>query len=157
MSLSNLTHTNHRKPARRVGRGIGSGMGKTSTRGVKGQNARSGGGVRPGFEGGQTPIYRRLGKFGFNNKVFRVEYAPVNIGSLKIFDDGTVVTQALLVEKHLVAKNKLVKILGNGTLTKKLEVHADKFSAAAKKAIEDQGGQAIVDEKVVTEEKEEAL
>ena len=129
---------------KRLGRGIGSGLGKTSGKGHKGQWARSGGGVRPGFEGGQTPIARRLPKRGFNNK-FRVEYDIVNVSSLNVYESGTVVTPELLEETGLVSgKNGGVKVLGNGHLTKKLTVKADKFSASAKSAIEAAGGVAEV-------------
>ena len=129
---------------KRLGRGIGSGLGKTSGKGHKGQWARSGGGVRPGFEGGQTPLARRLPKRGFNNK-FRVEYDVVNVESLNVFDNGTVVTPALLAETRIVnGKKGGVKVLGNGHLTKKLTVQADKFSASAKAAIEAAGGVAEV-------------
>ena len=130
---------------KRLGRGIGSGLGKTSGKGHKGQWARSGGGVRPGFEGGQTPIARRLPKRGFNNK-WAVTYDVVNVESLNMFEEGTVVTVELLAEKRLVSgkNNGGVKILGNGHLTKKLTVQADKFSASAKSAIEAAGGVAEV-------------
>ena len=130
---------------KRLGRGIGSGLGKTSGKGHKGQWARSGGGVRPGFEGGQTPIARRLPKRGFNNK-WAVTYDIVNVESLNMFEEGTVVTVELLAEKRLVTgkNNGGVKILGNGHLTKKLTVQADKFSASAKSAIEAAGGVAEV-------------
>ena len=129
---------------KRLGRGIGSGLGKTSGKGHKGQWARSGGGVRPGFEGGQTPIARRLPKRGFNNK-FRVEYDVVNVESLNVFDNGTVDTPALLAETRIVnGKKGGIKVLGNGHLTKKLTVQADKFSASAKEAIEAAGGVAEV-------------
>ena len=132
-------------PEKRLGRGIGSGLGKTSGKGHKGQWARSGGGVRPGFEGGQTPIARRLPKRGFNNK-FAIEYDIVNVGDLNVFEDGTVVTPELLAEKGIVTvkRNGGVKVLGNGQLTKKLTVKADKFSASAKSAIEAAGGVAEV-------------
>ena len=127
---------------KRLGRGIGSGLGKTSGKGHKGQWARSGGGVRPGFEGGQTPIARRLPKRGFNNK-FRVEYDVVNVEALNLFDNDTVVTYELLAEHRIVGgKHNGLKVLGNGTLTKKLTVKADKFSASAKQAIESAGGVA---------------
>lgn len=131
--------------AKRLGRGIGSGLGKTSGKGHKGQWARSGGGVRPGFEGGQTPIARRLPKRGFNNK-FAVVYDIVNVDSLNVFDEGTVVTPELLAERGIVTikNNGGIKILGNGQLTKKLTVKADKFSASAKAAIEAAGGVAEV-------------
>ena len=130
---------------KRLGRGIGSGLGKTSGKGHKGQWARSGGGVRPGFEGGQTPIARRLPKRGFNNK-WAVTYDVVNVESLNVFEEGTVVTVELLAEKRLVSgkNNGGVKVLGNGHLTKKLTVQADKFSASAKSAIEAAGGVAEV-------------
>ena len=130
---------------KRLGRGIGSGLGKTSGKGHKGQWARSGGGVRPGFEGGQTPLARRLPKRGFNNK-WAVTYDVVNVESLNVFEEGTVVTVELLAEKRLVSgkNNGGVKILGNGHLTKKLTVQADKFSASAKSAIEAAGGVAEV-------------
>ena len=131
--------------AKRLGRGIGSGLGKTSGKGHKGQWARSGGGVRPGFEGGQTPLARRLPKRGFNNK-FRVEYDIVNVEALNAFDNDAVVTPELLAEKRLVngKTNGGVKVLGGGNLTKKLTVKADKFSASAKAAIEAAGGVAEV-------------
>ncbi len=128
----------------RVGRGVGSGNGKTSGRGQKGQNARTSGGVRLGFEGGQMPIYRRLPKRGFNN-INHNEYAIVNIASLNKFKEGTVVTPALLVESGLVRKEfDGVKILGNGELTVKLTVQANKFSKSAVEAIEKAGGKAEV-------------
>lgn len=128
---------------KRLGRGIGSGLGKTSGKGHKGQWARSGGGVRPGFEGGQTPLVRRLPKRGFNNK-FAVNYDIVNVEVLNVFDEGTVVTLELLAERRIVngKNNGGVKVLGNGHLTKKLTVKADKFSASAKAAIEAAGGVA---------------
>ncbi|OCS88019.1 50S ribosomal protein L15 [Caryophanon tenue] len=129
-----------RKVRNRVGRGIGSGNGKTSGRGHKGQNSRSGGGVRPGFEGGQNPLFRRLPKRGFTN-VNRKEYAIVNVETLNRFEDGAEVTAALLLETGVVSNEKAgIKILGNGELTKKLTVKAHKFSASAKEAIENAGG-----------------
>lgn len=130
---------------KRLGRGIGSGLGKTSGKGHKGQWARSGGGVRPGFEGGQIPLARRLPKRGFNNK-FAIEYDIVNLDSLNVFEDGTVVTPELLAENGIVTvkNNGGVKVLGNGQLTKKLTVKADKFSASAKAAIEAAGSVAEV-------------
>ena len=129
---------------KRLGRGIGSGLGKTSGKGHKGQWARSGGGVRPGFEGGQTPLVRRLPKRGFNNK-FAVKYDIVNLDALNVFEEGTVVTPELLADLRIVTnKNNGVKVLGNGQLTKKLTVKADKFSASAKAAIEAAGGVAEV-------------
>jgi large subunit ribosomal protein L15 len=133
-----------RKERNRVGRGIGSGNGKTSGRGHKGQNARSGGGVRIGFEGGQTPLFRRLPKRGFTN-INRKEYAIVNLDALNRFEDGTEVTPELLLETGVVSKLKAgVKILGNGQIEKKLTVKAHKFSSAAKEAIEAAGGKTEV-------------
>ena len=130
-----------KKDRKRVGRGPGSGNGKTSGKGHKGQNARSGGGVRPGFEGGQLPLYRRLSKRGFNNYNFRTVYATVNVSDLEVFEEGTVVTKELLIEKGLVKKElDGIKVLGNGELTKKLTVKANKFSASAKAKIENVGG-----------------
>ncbi len=129
---------------RRVGRGIGSGTGKTSGKGHKGQNARSGGGVRPGFEGGQMPIYRRLPKRGFTN-IFAKEYVAVNVSDLERFEDGTEVTAELLKESGVISKVKDgVKILGRGELTKKLTVKMAKFSESAKEKIEKAGGKAEV-------------
>lgn len=126
---------------KRIGRGPGSGTGKTSGKGHKGQNARSGGGVRPGFEGGQLPLYRRLSKRGFNNYNFRINYATVNVGDLERFAEGTEVTKELLIETGLVKKElDGIKILGNGDLTKKLTVKANKFSSSAKAKIENVGG-----------------
>ncbi|ANB59355.1 50S ribosomal protein L15 [Anoxybacteroides amylolyticum] len=133
-----------RKERNRVGRGIGSGNGKTSGKGHKGQNARSGGGVRLGFEGGQTPLFRRLPKRGFTN-IHRKEYAIVNLDALNRFEDGTEVTPELLLETGVVSKLKAgVKILGNGQIEKKLTVKAHKFSSAAKEAIEAVGGKTEV-------------
>ena len=129
-----------RKVRNRVGRGIGSGNGKTSGKGHKGQNARSGGGVRPGFEGGQNPLFRRLPKRGFTN-ISRKEYAIVNLDALNRFEDGAEVTPALLLETGVVSNEKAgIKVLGNGTLNVKLTVKAHKFSASAKEAIENAGG-----------------
>ena len=130
---------------KRLGRGTGSGLGKTSGKGHKGQRARSGGGVRPGFEGGQTPLARRLPKRGFNNK-FAVNYDVINVDALNVFEDGVVVTPELLADLKMVnlKNNGGVKVLGNGTLTKKLTVKASKFSASAKAAIEAAGGVAEV-------------
>ncbi|WP_243292402.1 50S ribosomal protein L15 [Bacillus sp. FJAT-47783] len=133
-----------RKKRNRVGRGIGSGNGKTAGKGHKGQNARSGGGVRPGFEGGQTPLFRRLPKRGFTN-INRKEYSVVNLAKLNRFEDGTEVTPELLLETGVVSKlNAGIKILGDGKLEKKLTVKANKFSTSAKEAIEAAGGTAEV-------------
>ena len=129
------------KASKRLGRGTSSGTGKTSGKGHKGQNARSGGGVRPGFEGGQLPLYRRLSKRGFNNYNFRTVYATVNVSDLERFDEGTEVTVELLKNAGLVNKElDGVKVLGNGELTKKLTVKANKFSETAKQKIENVGG-----------------
>ena len=129
---------------KRVGRGIGSGTGKTSGKGHKGQNARSGGGVRPGFEGGQMPLYRRLPKRGFTN-IFAKKYVTINVSDLEKFDNGTQVTQELLKESGVVSKiMDGIKILGRGELTKKLDVKVSKFSASAKEKIEKAGGKAEV-------------
>ena len=129
---------------KRLGRGVGSGLGKTSGKGHKGAKARSGGGKRPGFEGGQMPLTRRIPKRGFTN-IYAKEYATVNVGSLEIFEDGTVVTVALLKEAGLV-KQVLdgVKILGGGELTKKLTVQVTKYTQSAKEKIEAVGGKAEV-------------
>ncbi|MGN0595344.1 MAG: 50S ribosomal protein L15 [Hominimerdicola sp.] len=132
------------KEGKRKGRGHGSGNGKTAGKGHKGQKARSGGGVRPGFEGGQTALARRIPKRGFNN-IFATEYATVNVSDLERFVDGTVVDTELLKASGLVKKElDGVKILGNGELTKNLTVKAAKFSAAAKEKIEKAGGKAEV-------------
>lgn len=141
MKLHELEYTEgSRKKGFRVGRGIGSGNGKTSGKGHKGQSSRSGGGVRLGFEGGQNPIYRRLPKGGFNN-LFRVEYAIVNVETLNKFEDGTHVTPALLIQAGLVRKEyNGVKILGKGLLEKKLTVSANKFSVTAEAIIKNAGG-----------------
>lgn len=129
-----------RRDVKRLGRGQASGQGKTSGKGHKGQNARSGGGVAIGFEGGQTPFYKRMPKRGFTNFT-RKEYAVVNIASLEKFDNGVTVTPELLKEAGIVKKEyDGVKVLGNGTLTKKLTVKVNKVSASAKAAIEKAGG-----------------
>jgi large subunit ribosomal protein L15 len=133
-----------RSSRKRVGRGIGSGTGKTAGKGHKGQNARSGGGVRPGFEGGQNPLFRRLPKRGFTN-INRKDYAIVNLDVLNRFDEGTEITPALLIESGFVSNERSgIKILGNGSLEKKLTVKAHKFSGTAKEAIEAAGGQTEV-------------
>ncbi len=140
-----MPNENSTKVRKRVGRGAGSGLGKTSGKGHKGQNARSGGGVRVGFEGGQLPLFRRLSKRGFNNYNFRVVYATVNVKDLERFEDGTVVTKELLKENGLIKKElDGIKILGNGELTKKLTVQATKFSNKAKEKIENNGGKIEV-------------
>lgn len=141
MKLHELEYTDGaRKSGNRVGRGLGSGNGKTSGRGQKGQNSRSGGGVRLGFEGGQNPLFRRLPKHGFTNFT-RVDYAIVNVADLEKFDDGVEVTPTLLKEAGLVRKEyDGIKILGNGKLSKKLTVKANKFSKTAEATIKNAGG-----------------
>ena len=130
--------------SKRLGRGIGSGLGKTSGKGHKGAKAHSGGGKRPGFEGGQMPLVRRLPKRGFYN-VFRTEYVAINVDRLEIFEDGAVVGPVQLIEAGIIKKiEDGVKILGNGELTKKLTVQAAKFTATAKEKIEAVGGKAEV-------------
>ena len=133
------------KTRKRVGRGTGSGLGKTSGKGHKGQNARSGGGVRPGFEGGQLPLFRRLPKRGFSNAMFKTTYAVLNLSDLNKFEENTTITPELLKEMGIL-KNQLdgVKILGNGTLEKKLIVKANQFSKKAQEEIEKLGGKAEV-------------
>lgn len=134
-----------KKAPTRKGRGVGSGNGKTAGKGHKGQNARAGGGVRPGFEGGQMPLYRRIPKRGFNNKNFATVYAEVNVAALNIFDNNTVVTSELLKENGLI--NKLfdgVSVLGNGEITKKLTVQAARFTKTASAKIEAAGGKVEV-------------
>ena len=146
MKLNEMTSAGNEK-AYRKGRGPGSGNGKTSGRGHKGQNARSGGGVRPGFEGGQMPLYRRLPKRGFNNKRFAPAYIEVNVGDLEVFDNGTAVDAKALAEKGVITLPKVndgVKILGNGEINKKLTVQAMKFSETAKAKIEAAGGNCEV-------------
>ena len=131
--------------AYRKGRGAGSGNGKTAGRGHKGQKARSGGGVRPGFEGGQMPLYRRLPKRGFNNKRFAPQYIEVNVSDLEKFDNGAEVSAEILRDAGIISLPKVndgIKILGNGELTKKLTVKAVKFTASAKEKIEKAGGTA---------------
>ena len=129
---------------KRLGRGNGSGLGKTSGKGHKGAKARSGGGKRPGFEGGQMPLYRRVPKRGFNN-VFGTEYAEVNVERLEVFEDGDVVNAKALLEKKIIRKElDGIKVLGGGELTKKLTVKAAKFTASAKEKIEAVGGKAEV-------------
>jgi large subunit ribosomal protein L15 len=145
MKLHELSYTEGaRKAASRIGRGHGSGNGKTAGKGHKGQNARSGGGVRLGFEGGQTPLHRRLPKRGFTNFTRKV-YAIVNIEQLNVFDNGSEVTPTALINEGII-KNVLngVKILGTGTLEKKLTVKANKFSASAEAAITEAGGKVEV-------------
>ena len=144
MEIHNLGPAVESKSRNRVGRGIGSGNGKTAGKGQKGQKARTGGKIRRGFEGGQTPLYRRIPKRGFNN-IFSTEYATVNVSDLERFENGTVVNMELLVKEGLVRKELAgLKVLGNGNLTKKVTVEAKKFSNAAKEKIEAVGGKIEV-------------
>ena len=132
------------KESKRIGRGHGSGNGKTAGKGHKGQKARAGHGMRPGFEGGQMPLQRRVPKRGFNN-IFAKEYAIVNVSALEVFDDGAVVDAAALEAKGLIRCACMpVKVLGNGELTKKLTVNAAAFSASASEKIQKAGGTAEV-------------
>ncbi len=146
MELNELKYTTgSNKERKRVGRGIGTGHGKTSGRGQKGQNARSGGGVRVGFEGGQNPLVFRIAKKGFNNYEFETKYAVINVSDLEKFDNGAEITPELLKEMGIVKDMKDgLKVLGNGELTKKLTVSANKFSKVAKEKIENAGGKAKV-------------
>ncbi len=129
---------------KRLGRGIGSGLGKTSGKGHKGAKARSGGGKRPGFEGGQMPLVRRLPKRGFFNH-FRTEYVAINVDRLEVFEDGATVTPVELIQMGIIKKiEDGVKIMGSGELTRKLTVQANKFTATAKEKIEAAGGKAEV-------------
>ena len=146
MKLNELKYNEgSKKDIKRLGRGSSSGTGKTSGKGHKGQNARSGGGVKPTFEGGQLPLYRRLPKRGFSNAEFKTVYAVINLSDLNRFEDGAVVTPELLKEMGLI-KNQLdgIKVLGNGKLTKKLTVKAHKFSSSAQREIESNGGKTEV-------------
>ena len=128
-----------------VGRGPGSGLGKTSGRGEKGQKARSGASIKPWFEGGQSPLYRRIPKRGFTNKRFTVRYAIINLDTLNRFNDGDVVTPEVLFERRILKKGlNGVKVLGNGTLEKKLTIKANRFTSAAVTKINDAGGKAEV-------------
>ena len=134
-----------KKDIKKLGRGSSSGTGKTSGKGHKGQNARSGGGVKPTFEGGQLPLYRRLPKRGFSNAMFKTTYSIINVSDLNMFDEGTVVTPELLKEMGIIKKQLSgVKVLGNGSLEKKLTVKANVFSNSAKEKIEAAGGKAEV-------------
>ena len=145
MKLENLCVTPEKKARKRVGRGPGSGMGKTSTRGENGQKSRSGASISAWFEGGQSPLYRRIPKRGFNNTRFRTEFATINLSDLNRFNDGDVVTPEVLKEKGIVKKQLCgIKVLANGTLEKKLTVRAQRFSSAAVTKIENAGGTAEV-------------
>ena len=146
MKLNELKYNEgSKKDIKRLGRGSSSGTGKTSGRGENGQNSRSGGGVRIGFEGGQLPLYRRLPKRGFSNAMFKKTYAVINVSDLNRVEDGAEVTPELLFEMGIIKKQLSgIKVLGNGTLAKKLTVRAHKFSNEAKQKIEAQGGKAEV-------------
>ncbi len=145
MKLENLSRTPERKATKRVGRGAGSGMGKTSTRGENGQKSRSGASIKAWFEGGQSPLYRRIPKRGFNNARFRIEFATINLSDLNRFNDGDVITPELLKEKGIIKKELCgLKVLGNGTLEKKLTIRANRFSSSAVTKIENAGGTAEV-------------
>jgi len=145
MKLENLCKTPEAKSRKRVGRGPGSGMGKTSTRGENGQKSRSGASISAWFEGGQSPLYRRIPKRGFNNARFRTEFATINLSDLNKFNDGDVITPEVLKEKGIVKKQLCgIKVLGNGTLEKKITVRAHRFSSSAVTKIESAGGTAEV-------------
>lgn len=145
MKLHELNALPEAKKIKRVGRGPGSGMGKTSTRGEKGQKARSGVSIKPWFQGGQSPLYRRLPKRGFNNANFTVRYAIINLNDLNRFNDGDIVSLELLKELGIIKKELSgLKVLGNGNLEKKLTVKAHRFSSSAVSKIESAGGTAEV-------------
>ena len=131
------------KEAKRIGRGHGSGNGKTAGKGHKGQKARAGHGMRAGFEGGQMPLQRRVPKRGFNN-IFATEWAAINVSALEVFEDGSVVDAAALADKGIIKKDLPIKVLGNGKLTKKLEVKLNAYSASAAEKIAAAGGKAEV-------------
>ena len=141
MKLNNLMKSPETKTRKRVGRGNGSGLGKTAGTGEKGQKSRSGVSISSWFEGGQTPLYRRIPKRGFNNARFRKEFAVVNLSDLNKFNDGDTVTPATLVEKGIVKKEMAgIKVLANGKLEKKVNVKANRFSSVAVTKIEELGG-----------------
>ena len=146
MKLENLPKSKETKATKRVGRGPGSGMGKTSTRGQKGQFARSGSGISAWFQGGQSPLYRRIPNRGFNNARFETKYATINLDVInKYFNDGDVVSPEVLKERGIIKKQLCgVKVLGNGNLEKKVTVKANRFSSKAVTKIEDAGGKAEV-------------
>jgi len=133
------------EPRHRIGRGVGSGSGKTSGRGHKGRGARSGASRRPGYEGGQMPIYRRVPKRGFTNARFRKDYTVINVGKLQEFAEGTTIDLSLVLEHGLVSMNTpMLKVLGNGELTTKITVRAQKFSSSARTKIEAAGGTVVM-------------
>ena len=146
MKLENLPKTAELKSKKRVGRGPGSGMGKTSTRGENGQKSRSGVSIKPWFQGGQSPLYRRIPKRGFNNARFATRFATINLSDLnKFFKDGDVVSEEILKERGIIKKRLSgIKILGNGNLEKKLTIKANRFTTSAVSKIEEAGGKAEV-------------
>ena len=145
MKLESLTPSKEFKSRKRVGRGPGSGMGKTSTRGENGQKSRTGSSINPWFQGGQTPIYMKIPKRGFNNNRFTKRFAIINLDDLNRFNDGDVVTLELLKEKGIIKKELSgLKVLGKGVLTKKITIKAERFSSAAVTKIEENGGKAEV-------------
>jgi len=146
MKLENLPKTAELKASKRVGRGPGSGMGKTSTRGENGQKSRSGASIKPWFQGGQSPLYRRIPKRGFNNARFTTRFATINLSDLnRFFNDGDVVSEEILKERGIIKKRLSgIKILGNGTLEKKLTIKANRFTTSAVSKIEEAGGKAEV-------------
>ena len=146
MKLENLPKTAELKASKRVGRGPGSGMGKTSTRGENGQKSRSGASIKPWFQGGQSPLYRRIPKRGFNNARFTTRYAIINLSDLnKFFKDGDVVSEEVLKERSIIKKRLSgIKVLGNGNLEKKLTIKANRFTTTAVSKIEEAGGKAEV-------------
>ena len=146
MKLNTLPKTAELKSRKRVGRGPGSGMGKTATRGENGQKSRSGVSIKPWFQGGQSPIYRRVPKRGFNNAQFTTRYAVINLSDLnKFFNDGDVVSEEILKERGIIKKRLSgIKVLGNGNLEKKLTIKANRFTSSAVSKIEDAGGKAEV-------------
>lgn len=146
MRLENLPKTAELKASKRVGRGPGSGMGKTSTRGENGQKSRSGASIKPWFQGGQSPLYRRIPKRGFNNARFTTRYATLNLSDLnRFFNDGDVVSEEILKERGIIKKRLSgIKILGNGNLEKKLTVKASRYTTTAVSKIEEAGGKAEV-------------
>ncbi len=146
MKLNTLPKTAELKTRKRVGRGPGSGMGKTSTTGENGQKSRSGVSIKPWFQGGQSPIYRRVPKRGFNNARFTTRFAVINLSDLnKFFNDGDVVSEEILKERGIIKKRLSgIKVLGNGNLEKKLTIKANRFTSSAVSKIEDAGGKAEV-------------
>ncbi|NDV62661.1 50S ribosomal protein L15 [Puniceicoccales bacterium CK1056] len=154
MRLHNLIKSGGRKDRKRVGRGEGSGRGKTSGRGHKGQRSRSGSSLRPGFESGHVPLYRKLPKRGFSNFKFRTEYSIINVGDLDRLEAGSIDRDVLVRFGLARSSSKLIKILGEGEVTKAFTVQADKFSASAKEKIEKAGGTVVVNEPAAADSSE---